>query len=228
MSELTSIGHNYKELDYVYDLLSGNVKEVFYQKGYQDQFIHKYEYDADNRITHIYTSPDNVIWDEDASYFYYKHGPLGRMEIGQDKVQGLDYAYTIMGWIEGYWSNLQEWIFGMYTFVSRKHMQKYLAEFDFRHNHRKSEDVFERILRNIAEKSQYVMESIIHPHLRLALYNPKCNHSPGKSSIFRQNRLGRTRIQDNQRCRIPCSQVKEFLGNLGRNPYFCNRRADNL
>jgi hypothetical protein len=31
---------------------------------------------------------------------YYKHGPLARTEIGDLKVQGVDYAYTLQGWIK--------------------------------------------------------------------------------------------------------------------------------
>jgi RHS repeat-associated protein len=36
-----------------------------------------------------------------AQYFYYDYGPLARVEIGKEKVQGMDYAYTINGWIKG-------------------------------------------------------------------------------------------------------------------------------
>lgn len=39
--------------------------------------------------------------------------------------------------IEGYWSQLKRSIHGTYIHVSQKHMPKYLAEFDFRHNTRK-------------------------------------------------------------------------------------------
>jgi HAMP domain-containing protein len=31
---------------------------------------------------------------------YYKHGPLARTEIGDLKVQGIDYPYTLQGWIK--------------------------------------------------------------------------------------------------------------------------------
>ena len=44
---------------------------MYYQKGKDDQFIHKYEYDGDNRITQVYTSRDGVSWDRDAKYDYY-------------------------------------------------------------------------------------------------------------------------------------------------------------
>src|SRR5690554_6051789 len=63
-------------------------------------FRHKYNYDADNRITNVFTSKDGVIYEQDAKYFYYDHGPLARTEIGHSKVQAMDYAYTIQGWIK--------------------------------------------------------------------------------------------------------------------------------
>ncbi len=90
-----------KSTQYDYDLVSGNVKEVAYQKGEEDQFIHRYCYDADNRITITETSKDNINWEKDAKYFYYDHGPLARIEIGEEKVQSCDYAYTIQGWLKG-------------------------------------------------------------------------------------------------------------------------------
>ncbi len=87
-------------VEYEYDLVSGNVKKVLYNQGRLDQFFHKYEYDADNRITRVFTSDDNVNWHSDSKYFYYDHGPLARTEVGNDKVQGTDYAYTINGWLK--------------------------------------------------------------------------------------------------------------------------------
>jgi RHS repeat-associated protein len=42
----------------------------------------------------------------DAKYFYYAHGPLARVEIGDSKVQGMDYVYTLQGWIKGVNSNI--------------------------------------------------------------------------------------------------------------------------
>ena len=95
------LGHTFKHLAYTYDLVSGNVIQVDYQKGQPDAFSHKYEYDADNRITNALTSENGVIWAQDAKYFYYDHGPLARCEKGDDKVQGEDFAYTIQGWLKG-------------------------------------------------------------------------------------------------------------------------------
>jgi len=91
----------YKTVDYTYDLYSGKMLEVAYQATKEDQFLHRYTYDDDNRITGVKTSRDGVQWDEDASYYYYLHGPLARVELGDNKVQGIDYAYTVHGWLKG-------------------------------------------------------------------------------------------------------------------------------
>jgi RHS repeat-associated protein len=96
-----TVTQRYKRMDYDYDLVSGKVKQLNYQDGKADAFYHRYEYDADNRVTNVYTSKDKVIWDQDAKYFYYKDGPLSRTELGDEKVQGIDYAYTLQGWIKG-------------------------------------------------------------------------------------------------------------------------------
>ncbi|MCR6720413.1 MAG: hypothetical protein NVV59_08975 [Chitinophagaceae bacterium] len=90
-----------KKIHYKYDLVSGKVNEVAYQPGKRDQFYHRYQYDASNRLTQVYTSHDYLYWERQADYQYYKHGPLARMELGQLKVQGVDYAYTIQGWLKG-------------------------------------------------------------------------------------------------------------------------------
>ena len=90
-----------KRVEYEYDLVSGNVNKVYYQKGARDQFIHQYTYDADNRIVNVQTSSDGITWEQDANYNYYPHGPLARTVLGDKEVQGEDYAYTIQGWLKG-------------------------------------------------------------------------------------------------------------------------------
>ena len=91
----------FKRVDYEYDLISGNVQKVSYQKDSVDAWHHKYEYDGDNRIVRAYTSSDDITYDQDAGYIYYDHGPLARMEAGEHNVQGTDYAYTLQGWLKG-------------------------------------------------------------------------------------------------------------------------------
>nr|WP_294922374.1 RHS repeat-associated core domain-containing protein [uncultured Flavobacterium sp.] len=89
-----------KRIVYQYDLISGNVNAVKFQPNKPDQYTHRYNYDADNRIVDVETSANGVLWEKDASYQYYPHGPLARVELGDKKVQGVDYAYTLQGWLK--------------------------------------------------------------------------------------------------------------------------------
>lgn len=94
--------HNirYNKVHYDYDLISGKVNMISYNRGHPDQFFQLYDYDADNRITRVQTSSDGLIWNTDARYDYYRHGPLASLKLGQHKVQSLEYAYTIQGWLK--------------------------------------------------------------------------------------------------------------------------------
>jgi YD repeat-containing protein len=114
----------FKRMDYTFDLISGNVHRVDYETNKADQWHHAYSYDADNRITAVYTTSAtplvndalamsslqnepllNPTWEKEAAYNYYAHGPLARTVIGEQEVQGLDYVYTLQGWIKGVNSN---------------------------------------------------------------------------------------------------------------------------
>ncbi|TXH29318.1 MAG: hypothetical protein E6Q96_03770, partial [Cyclobacteriaceae bacterium] len=65
-------------MKYEYDLLNGQVKQLSYNPGMEDQFFHRYQYDADKRIKTVLTSKDGKLWEKDARYTYYAHGPLKR------------------------------------------------------------------------------------------------------------------------------------------------------
>ncbi|MBK6759161.1 MAG: hypothetical protein IPI24_13945 [Ignavibacteria bacterium] len=88
-------------IQYDYDLLSGRVAGVRQQRGRFDQLLREFTYDHDGKVTSSKSSLDGIIWDEDARYSYDRVGLLERVELGQDSVQGLDYAYTITGWLKG-------------------------------------------------------------------------------------------------------------------------------
>jgi RHS repeat-associated protein len=113
------VDHRVKTMEYSYDLVSGNVHRMSVQTGEADQWHHAYMYDADNRITQVYTSTqtplidismpaqfldneltENSDWTLEAKYFYYAHGPLARTELGS-QLQGLDYIYNLQGWLKG-------------------------------------------------------------------------------------------------------------------------------
>lgn len=97
---LKDLEHDKKRIKYEFELISGNVNKVKYQEGFADQYYHEYCYDPDNRIAEVRTSKDDCLYDLDARYIYYDHGPLARTEIGDWEVQGCDYAYTINGWLK--------------------------------------------------------------------------------------------------------------------------------
>jgi RHS repeat-associated protein len=104
-----------KRIDYEYDLVSGKVNFVRYQDKQTDAFYYSYQYDADNRLTDAWSGTmdltDTLIHStlitgngkKDAHYYYYLHGPLARVELGDTtgRVQGVDYAYTLQGWLKG-------------------------------------------------------------------------------------------------------------------------------
>jgi len=85
---------------YRYDLISGNMLEVHYDSSVVDQFHQRYSYDEDNRLVKVETSRNGLLWDRDAGYDYYRHGPLRKIELGEDKLQSLEYTYTIEGWLK--------------------------------------------------------------------------------------------------------------------------------
>ncbi|OFY11305.1 MAG: hypothetical protein A2W94_07175 [Bacteroidetes bacterium GWE2_42_42] len=98
--ELDPLWMQITRTDYTYDLLSGNVKQLVYQSGKFDQFIHRYSYDVNNRLRAVFTSRDGFVWTQDAKQLYNSMGTMARLELGQYHVQGLDYVYTINGWLK--------------------------------------------------------------------------------------------------------------------------------
>jgi RHS repeat-associated protein len=98
---MNSNGNRWKKAVYQFDLISGKMNFVAYQAGQADQLYHRYSYDADNRLVLSETSSDSIIWEKDERYEYYKHGPLARRTIGEQLVQGMDYAYTLQSWLKG-------------------------------------------------------------------------------------------------------------------------------
>jgi RHS repeat-associated protein len=100
--QLVPVQQDVKSTQYEFELLSGNVKKVNYQKNKLDQITHEYKYDKLNRLTEVFTSTDGGVHkSREAHYRYFDYGPLARVETGQHKVQGSDYSYTINGWLKG-------------------------------------------------------------------------------------------------------------------------------
>ncbi|MHA4808141.1 RHS repeat-associated core domain-containing protein [Flavitalea flava] len=99
-SVMNAYANRFKLIKYDYDLVSGKVNQVSYQPGKADAFYHQYSYDAENRLIGVRTSQDSIQWQNDAAYQYYRHGPLARVQLGDLQVQGVDYAYTLQGWLK--------------------------------------------------------------------------------------------------------------------------------
>ncbi len=92
-------GYAFKTIDYTYDFI-GNATQVAYQKGQTDAFYHHYVYDADQRLSEVWTSLDGTVRTKQATYQYYTHGPLKRVELTPVK-QGIDYICTAGGALKG-------------------------------------------------------------------------------------------------------------------------------
>jgi RHS repeat-associated protein len=100
LGTMANNNNRFKKIVYDFDLVSGKVNQVSYQPGQPDAFYHRYIYDAENRITNVLTSADSLNWDNDAFYMYYDHGPLARTILGEQQVQGINYAYNLQGWMK--------------------------------------------------------------------------------------------------------------------------------
>ncbi len=99
IQELPGLGKSMARYDY--DLISGKVLGVVYQEKKPDRLHIRYSYDDDSRLVQAETSRDGWLWESEARYNYYGHGPLRRAELGHDRIQGIDYVYTIHGWLKG-------------------------------------------------------------------------------------------------------------------------------
>ena len=85
---------------YTYDLVSGKVRTMTQAEGTPHQFLRRFGYDADQRLVTVESSREGYLWTNDANYQYLPTGQLARLELGAQKVQGLDFAYTVNGWLK--------------------------------------------------------------------------------------------------------------------------------
>lgn len=87
---------------YEYDFLGNVLKvsnQVYNNTGAEvstEQFHHHYTYDKNKRLVKSYTSTDGTNRKLRATYKYYLHGPLKRVEL-DNKLQGIDYVYNVNG-----------------------------------------------------------------------------------------------------------------------------------
>ncbi len=99
-------------IHYSYDFLGNVLQTGFtsYEAGIlMDEFYHYYTYDANKRLSVVYTSllgdldqsalSTHEEADLQARYYYYLHGPLKRIELGGN-LQGIDFVYNTQGWLK--------------------------------------------------------------------------------------------------------------------------------
>jgi len=88
----------------------------------------------------VSTKVSLISTDEYQGYRYLdKHFPHGVVRHSQDEyVHGNIHTNTI----EGFWSLVKRGVMGTFHKVSRKYLQLYVNEFEFRYNNRKNDDIF--------------------------------------------------------------------------------------
>lgn len=86
-----------------------------------------------------------VVSDEFRSYNILTKSGFVHLKVDHSKEFTKDGFHTNN--IESFWSMLKRGIYGIYHSVSVKHMQHYIDEFCFRHNHRQSISMFDDLLK---------------------------------------------------------------------------------
>ncbi len=66
----------FKKVIYNYDLISGKVNSIIYQKDQPDVFYHRYTYDFANKLTNVETSTDSITWENDVFLTIMRMGRL--------------------------------------------------------------------------------------------------------------------------------------------------------
>lgn len=85
-----------------------------------------------------------VITDEYGGYCYVSSNNFKHLTINHSKAFSAGDIHT--NGIESFWSVLKRGLYGIYHWVSVKHMQHYIDEFCFRHNYRNT-DPFDIVLK---------------------------------------------------------------------------------
>ena len=65
--------------------------------------------------------------------------------------------------IEGYFETLKRGINGVYHHVDRKHLHRYLSEFQFRWNNRESQEIFMLVIAALVIGSAMPYKNLIEP-----------------------------------------------------------------
>lgn len=96
----------YVIMNYTYDDFSNLLLSTEYLRYKDGSFVDAealttmYEYDCNYRLESVYTKTPVLGKRHEATYEYYVHGPLKRLEIANE-LQGIDYYYSVNGWLKG-------------------------------------------------------------------------------------------------------------------------------
>lgn len=91
---------------------------------------------------HISIGADAVLYTDDSKLYDKMPGNISKHEIVNHSAKEWVRGDVHTGTIDGYWGLLKRGIIGSYHQVSIKHLNRYLSEFQFKWNHRKSQDIF--------------------------------------------------------------------------------------
>ena len=72
---------------------------------------------------------------------FYQH-------IKIDHTKMFSYRSINTNTIESFWAIIERGIIGQFHHVSKKYLPKYIAEFAFKFNNRKKDDMFETLVKN--------------------------------------------------------------------------------
>lgn len=96
----------------------------------------------------------HILTDEAGQYHHLKRDFAAHdfVRHGQDEYVSLDNPLIHTNTIEGYFSIFKRGMKGVYQHCAKKHLHRYLAEFDFRYNHRVALGVINRV------EAQYALD----------------------------------------------------------------------
>jgi transposase-like protein len=144
-------------------------KEPVFGMIERDGRARTYHVPAMNRHNVIGKIKDEISITADAVYTdessLYKRMPenVQKHEIVNHSAKEWVRGDVHTGTIDGYWGLLKRGIIGSYHQVSIKHLNRYLSEFQFKWNHRKSQDIFMLVVAALVIGSALPYAKLIEP-----------------------------------------------------------------
>jgi transposase-like protein len=124
---------------------------------------------AVNRYHVINKLKDNIAVDASALYTddsrLYERMPanIQKHEIVNHSAKEWVRGDVHTGTIDGYWGLLKRGVIGSFHQISVKHLHRYLSEFQFKWNNRKSQDIFALVVAALVIGAALPYEKLIEP-----------------------------------------------------------------